>query len=537
MNTSTNLIFTVPTPQEIPTVAPDTDASVEPGNDGDRQLIDFDKKFDSILHNQLQEGQDTPAAKDSLNLLASTEDGADLLAKTAIVTEPLIGVDPSTTVETSTSPDSIALVDPAVRVDPAALANSAVRADPAALIDPAIRVDPAALIDPAVRVDPAVLVDPAVKLTNTDKVAVIDTSTKLDADSLEITDVNSLITASDNKKPVVTVAQEANTLLEASKIASAEISLEEAKNGAHIELSTVAATSRPSPAGPVGLEIQTNTRSASNSPVAGSPATLTEEVALSSRQAVNVEDVSVTESEQTQWSGKSAPPRGNTLPGNLPFLTNTDGKPSQIEDISDFINKAVFQNQQLSQSSESKPVLQQSVQSEAAPTVANVGNLIGAEKSVSGRNPGAFNAVGNTSFVVEAPAGSSDWNNQVGDKIRWMGRVNISSAELKLHPAELGTVEIKISTEDDRTKVSFLTGTTATKEIIEASLPRLRDLLSSSGLQLEQSDVSQKNLSENRTNQQELNTEDAASNDTSVVNEDTALLVRQHSLNQIDHYV
>lgn len=503
MNTNTNLIFAMPAAQDTSATAADAGTAVESATDGAVQHADQDEKFGSILHTQLQEEDGTPA----LNLLSDAINEADLLVEAVVVSDLPIEVDPS----------------PAV--------------DPSASVDPLALIDPSAVVDPSTEPNPAILPDPLANRTATETAAVVDTGIKLNVDSLEITEVNSLTTASNDEKPVITVAQEANTLLEASKIASAEINLEEAKNGAHIELSTVSASSKASPAGPIGLETQVNNRLASNSPVAGSPATLADEVMLSSRQAVNVEEVSVTESEQTQWSGKLAPPRGNTLPGNLPFLTNSDGKSSQIENVSDLINKAVFQSQQISQSSESKAILQQTVQSEATPTALNVGNLVSSDKAAAGRNPGAFNVGSTSSFVVESPAGSTDWNNQVGDRIRWMGRVNISSAELKLHPAELGTVEIKISTEDDQTRVSFLTGTAAAKEIIETSLPRLRDLLSSSGLQLEQSDVSQKNLSENRTNQQDANTEESAHKETSAVNEDAALLVRQHSLNQIDHYV
>ena len=103
----------------------------------------------------------------------------------------------------------------------------------------------------------------------------------------------------------------------------------------------------------------------------------------------------------------------------------------------------------------------------------------------------------NTVFSIESPVGSDSWNQQVESKIRWMTRLNISTAELKLHPAELGSVEIRISAEDDQARISFVAMNNSTRELIESSLPRLRDLLNDSGMQLEQSDVSGGN-NENR---------------------------------------
>src|SRR5690606_2998498 len=58
---------------------------------------------------------------------------------------------------------------------------------------------------------------------------------------------------------------------------------------------------------------------------------------------------------------------------------------------------------------------------------------------------------------------------------------------------ELGAVEVRIHTEDDRTSISFSAQTSSAREAIEASLPRLRELLAGGGLQLAHSEVSQQN--------------------------------------------
>jgi|GEM_PF-2056663 len=139
---------------------------------------------------------------------------------------------------------------------------------------------------------------------------------------------------------------------------------------------------------------------------------------------------------------------------------------------------------------------------------------------------------------IAAQAGSAEWQNQLSGRIRWMGNVNISSAELKLHPAELGAVEIQISTEDDQTRVSFITSNAAAKEVIESTLPRLRELLGEGGLQLEQGDVAQRDLSDDRqaqemTRRESGDQDEGAENDLAQAN----LHYTRKSTNQIDHYV
>lgn len=142
----------------------------------------------------------------------------------------------------------------------------------------------------------------------------------------------------------------------------------------------------------------------------------------------------------------------------------------------------------------------------------------------------------NPQFTITAEAGSNEWGNQLSSRIRWMGNLNLSSAELKLHPAELGTVEIQISTEDDQTRVSFVTSNAAAKEIIESSLPRLKDLLGESGLQLQQGDVAHREREEQQTGGNGEAGAGVGSDDESTLEEST-LHISRKSTSQVDHYV
>ena len=137
-----------------------------------------------------------------------------------------------------------------------------------------------------------------------------------------------------------------------------------------------------------------------------------------------------------------------------------------------------------------KPVTDSSVQPASQSQVNTINGLTSTASPLNeSTRPGL------TVLESQTMAGSREWASEMNNHIRWMGRMNISSAEIKLNPAELGALEIKIMTHDDQTSVSFVAGNAATKEIIEASMPKLREMLGNSGLQLSNSSVEQENMS------------------------------------------
>lgn len=90
---------------------------------------------------------------------------------------------------------------------------------------------------------------------------------------------------------------------------------------------------------------------------------------------------------------------------------------------------------------------------------------------------------------VATPAGSPGWPEEVGNRVSWMVGQAESHAELTLTPPQLGKVEVSISISGDQTSAQFVAATPAARELIEQSLPRLREILEQSGISLGQTDV------------------------------------------------
>lgn len=94
-----------------------------------------------------------------------------------------------------------------------------------------------------------------------------------------------------------------------------------------------------------------------------------------------------------------------------------------------------------------------------------------------------------STLPMTTPLGASGWDNEFFGRMTVMVKSGVQEASLQLSPPELGRLEIKISTEGDLTKVMFAVENAAAREAIEQAMPRLREMLEQSGLQLAQSEV------------------------------------------------
>jgi flagellar hook-length control protein FliK len=97
-----------------------------------------------------------------------------------------------------------------------------------------------------------------------------------------------------------------------------------------------------------------------------------------------------------------------------------------------------------------------------------------------------------TAFPVQVPVGQPSWDTAMGERIQWMMSRQVQQAEIKLTPPDLGPVEIKISLQNDQTSVHFLANHSATREALEAAIPRLREMFGEINLNLANVDVNQR---------------------------------------------
>jgi flagellar hook-length control protein FliK len=82
------------------------------------------------------------------------------------------------------------------------------------------------------------------------------------------------------------------------------------------------------------------------------------------------------------------------------------------------------------------------------------------------------------------------WVEDLGNRLASMVRTGESSASLQLTPVDLGPLEVNVSVRDNQATIHFGAANADTRALLEASMPRLREMLASQGFQLMDSSVS-----------------------------------------------
>ncbi len=82
------------------------------------------------------------------------------------------------------------------------------------------------------------------------------------------------------------------------------------------------------------------------------------------------------------------------------------------------------------------------------------------------------------------------WADDFGARISVMVRAGESTASLQMTPVDLGPVEVNVTVKDSQATIHFGASQAETRALIEASLPKLRELLASQGFSLMDASVS-----------------------------------------------
>lgn len=95
-----------------------------------------------------------------------------------------------------------------------------------------------------------------------------------------------------------------------------------------------------------------------------------------------------------------------------------------------------------------------------------------------------------TQLVIDTPVTQRQWSNDFSQKITWMATQQDQHAELHLNPAQLGPVDVVIKVSGDQATAQFTSTHAAVREVIEQSIPKLREMLADNGIMLGNTTVS-----------------------------------------------
>ncbi|WP_092858070.1 flagellar hook-length control protein FliK [Pseudidiomarina maritima] len=92
--------------------------------------------------------------------------------------------------------------------------------------------------------------------------------------------------------------------------------------------------------------------------------------------------------------------------------------------------------------------------------------------------------------TMATPVGSQAWANQLQQNVMQMVMHNQNEMTLRLHPAELGPLQVQLRMDDSTAQLNILTHSQHVRGALEQAMPTLRDALANQGIQLGDSQVS-----------------------------------------------
>jgi flagellar hook-length control protein FliK len=90
---------------------------------------------------------------------------------------------------------------------------------------------------------------------------------------------------------------------------------------------------------------------------------------------------------------------------------------------------------------------------------------------------------------LSARVGTEAWENQVGQKVVYMLGNEEQTASLTLNPPDLGPLQVVLSVTNDQASVTFSANQEEVRQALEDALPRLREMMSESGIALNNASV------------------------------------------------
>ncbi len=126
---------------------------------------------------------------------------------------------------------------------------------------------------------------------------------------------------------------------------------------------------------------------------------------------------------------------------------------------------------------------------EVPDSIVQLGKTAGLQASSGSRPMSSF---------IQAPLAAPQWQSEFGDRLMMMSRVATQGqnqvAEIRLNPAHLGPIEVRVVMKDDLASITFSAQHGVVRDAIESSLPRLREMFNNSGLMLADANVSEHSL-------------------------------------------
>jgi flagellar hook-length control protein FliK len=132
-------------------------------------------------------------------------------------------------------------------------------------------------------------------------------------------------------------------------------------------------------------------------------------------------------------------------------------------------------------------------------------------------------------FKIAAGVDSAQFGQGVADRVALMMDGNLTNAKLQVNPPALGPIEVRIALQGGHAQVWLSSHSALTRDALESSSSKLREMLGSQGFSQVSVDISQRSFQERSPQSQAYETAPAISADAPVLAQATALPARSAS--------
>jgi flagellar hook-length control protein FliK len=129
-------------------------------------------------------------------------------------------------------------------------------------------------------------------------------------------------------------------------------------------------------------------------------------------------------------------------------------------------------------------------------SLANGGGAAALQQLSTSRPSSSSDAAPVPTVSVHADVDSADFPQGVADKVSLAVDNGWSSAKLSVNPPQLGPIELQIAVQGAHAQIAMSTHSAVTREALESSAPKLRDMLNAQGFTQVSVDISQRSFQE-----------------------------------------
>ena len=100
---------------------------------------------------------------------------------------------------------------------------------------------------------------------------------------------------------------------------------------------------------------------------------------------------------------------------------------------------------------------------------------------------------------VSQPVDTPEFAQGLADGVSMMVGSNLTSAKLQVNPAQLGPIDVRITVQGDQAQISLTAHSAVTRDALESSSSKLREMLGAQGFAQVNVDISQRSFQERST--------------------------------------